>query len=298
MIRIFRVSNLAFALAFSLLWPIRGAAQNSLDDIQRLATLNPKPFVLVEATVENAVSRGQGVVISPRGHVLTAGHVTFISADNGFADQFRVCLRGRGDNFPGGFVHLHKAIFADREGVEFREYLYDATLIRKGESRFFNEADLAVFQLKAQGELTSMDFYSRQKPKIELGETLHLCHYNFPHQPAEPTFLISPIKVVGVAETSSGLQYLGEGYYRVGSSGGGLLKDGRLIGIQSSAYTVNAKDVGEIPLGLISFHLVWRDLFSEVLAESPADDHEPEQSHSPEPAANPVRNGKPPTPAR
>ena len=44
-----------------------------------------------------------------------------------------------------------------------------------------------------------------------------------------------------------------------------ILKDGKLIGIQSSAYTVNAKDVGEIPLGLISFHLVWKNQIKNLL---------------------------------
>jgi hypothetical protein len=60
------------------------------------------------------------------------------------------------------------------------------------------------------------------------------------------------------------MQYLAKGYYRVGSSGGAILKNGKLIGIQSSAYTVNAKGVGEIPLGLISFHLVWKDRLSTL----------------------------------
>ena len=83
-------------------------------------------------------------------------------------------------------------------------------------------------------------------------------------------FLASPVEVVGIAQTSSGVQYLAKGYYRVGSSGGAILKDGRLIGIQSSAYTVNARDIGEIPLGLISFQLVWRGLFDGLL-ESPSE---------------------------
>ena len=73
--------------------------------------------------------------------------------------------------------------------------------------------------------------------------------------------------MVGVAQTSSGLQYLAKGYYRIGSSGSAILKDGKLIGIQSSAYTVNAKDIGEIPLGLISFHMVWRNQIKQLLEE-------------------------------
>ena len=68
-----------------------------------------------------------------------------------------------------------------------------------------------------------------------------------------------------MARTSSGFQYLAKGYYRVGSSGGALLKDGKLIGIQSAAYTVNAKNIGEIPMGLISFQLVWKDQVKHLL---------------------------------
>ena len=118
------------------------------------------------------------------------------------------------------------------------------------------------------------------------GDILHLCHYNFPHKAGDPTFLINPVEVVGIASTSSGIQYLAKGYYRVGSSGGALIKNGRLIGIQSSAYTVNAKDIGEIPLGLISFELVWGELFKGLLT-SPSDDaiDKPEQGGAEKPAA-------------
>ena len=63
---------------------------------------------------------------------------------------------------------------------------------------------------------------------------------------ADPTFLMNPVEVVGVVQTTSGLQYLARGYYRWGSSGGAILREGRLIGIQSAAYTVNARDIGEI----------------------------------------------------
>ena len=37
------------------------------------------------------------------------------------------------------------------------------------------------------------------------------------------------------------------------------------MGIQSAAYTVNAKDIGEMPMGLISFHVVCRSMFGEAL---------------------------------
>jgi len=126
---------------------------------------------------------------------------------------------------------------------------------------------LALFKMKSDkgSVFPRVEFYSIEKPEIEIGDIFHLCHYNFPHKPGDPFFLINPVEVVGVAQTSSGLQYLGKGYYRIGSSGGAIIKDGKLIGIQSSAYTVNAKDVGEIPLGLISFHLVWKNQINNLL---------------------------------
>ena len=116
-----------------------------------------------------------------------------------------------------------------------------------------------------------MDFFSKGKPTVNSGDVLHLCHFSFPHKAGDPFFLINPAEVVGIAQTSSGIQYLAKGYYRVGSSGGAILKNGKLIGIQSSAYTVNAKDIGEIPLGLISFQLVWGEMFQGLLASPPDD---------------------------
>lgn len=259
-------------------WPATGAAESPLAEVERLVAAEVKPFVVVEVAAENMVNRGQGVVISPQGHVLTAGHIAFVSPEKGFSDKTRISLRGRGEKFPGGYVHVHKTAFADREGAEFFEYFYGAELIRNKESRFFAEADLSVYRLKAGAELPYVEFFSQEKPKLEAGETLQLCHYNFPHQPADPTFLINPVKVVGMTQTPSGVQYLGEGYYRVGSSGGALLKNGRVIGIQSAAYTVNAKGGGETPLGLISFQLVWKQMFAEALGAGPAGEKTPAPS--------------------
>jgi hypothetical protein len=256
-----KARSILFLIAGTLAWlQLQTVSAQNMEGLERLASLDPKPFVLVEAQVEDTVARAQGVVISSRGHVLSVGHLTFVSAEKGFSETFRIGLRGQTDGVPAGFTHLHKTTFADREGSEFQEHIYDARLVQKGESRFVGKADLSVFQLKGTGELPQIEFYSKKKPKVEVGDTLYLCHFNSPHLLADPTFLMNPVKIVGVAQTSSGQQYLAEGYYRVGSSGGAILKDGLLIGIQSSAYTINAKDLGEIPLGLISFHLVWRDL--------------------------------------
>lgn len=261
-------------VAVVALMPYCGMAQETMAVIERLVNADPKPFVLVEAAGQNTIARGQGVIISSRGYVLSAGHVSWIQSEMSFTDKFRISLRGSGKGYPDGSVHVHQAVFSDREDAAFFEHYYDAKLLQQEKSRFVGGCDLALFQMKTEGDLPKLDFFSQGKPTVELGETIYLCHYNSPHGAADPTFLINPVKVVGVAQTSSGLQYLAEGYYRVGSSGGALLKNGRLIGIQSAAYTVNAENIGEIPLGLISFQLVWGELFEGLLndAESePAD---------------------------
>jgi len=245
------------------------AADDSIKVIEQLAESDPKPFVIVEASGKASTNRAQGVVISESGHVLSAGHVAWIEADKAFTDKFRISFRGTGEGLPGGIAHIHKTTFTDREGATFLEHYFSASLQKQGDSRFVAKGDLAVFQLNAEGDFPKVEFFSKDKPAVTSGDILHLCHFSFPHKAGDPFFLINPVKVVGIAQTSSGIQYLAEGYYRVGSSGGAILKNGSLIGIQSSAYTVNAKDVGEIPLGLISFQLVWGEMFEGLLVPPP-----------------------------
>ncbi len=247
-----------------------GRAEDALATIERLVTADPKPFVLVEATGDGSVGKGQGVMISPHGHVLSAGHVSWVQATQTYTDKFRVSLRGSGQGLPGGIVHTHKTIFKDHEDASFFEHFYAAKLLQHKESRFLGQGDLAMLQVQADGDFPHLEFWSTAKPQVKLGDTFHLCHYNSPTKTADPTFLINPVEVVGMARTPFGIQYLAKGYYRVGSSGGAILKDGRLIGIQSAAYTINAKDVGEIPWGLVSFQLVWSELFQDVLPATQA----------------------------
>lgn len=246
-----------------------GRAEDGLATIERLAAADPKPFVLVEASGGESVGRGQGVVVSPHGHVLSAGHVSWVQATQSYTDKFRISLRGTGKGLPSGVVHTHKAIFKDHEDAAFFEHYFSAKLLQHKGSRFLGQGDLAMFQIQAEGDFPHLEFWSKQKPEVQLGDTFHLCHYNLPNKAADPTFLINPVEIVGVARTPFGIQYLAKGYYRVGSSGGAILKDGRLIGIQSAAYTINARDVGEIPLGLISFQLVWGELVDDVLSPTP-----------------------------
>lgn len=235
---------------------------DTLQVLEALVESDPKPFVVVEANGKETTNRAQGVVISPDGLVLSVGHVAWIESEKTFTDQFRVGFRGTGKGLTAAPAHRHKAVFSDREDAPFLEHYYPASLNRQGDSRFVSDRDLALFEIGTGGGYPSLEFFSKDKPDIEIGETYHLCHFTFPHRPGDPFFLINPVEDVGVAQTSSGLQYLAKGYYRVGSSGGAILKNGKLIGIQSSAYTVNATGVGEIPLGLISFELVWKDLFA------------------------------------
>ena len=249
--------------------PATGYAEKKISMLERLANLDPKPFVVVEASGKDVKSRGQGVVISEKGHVLSAAHISWISKEGNYSDDFRISFRGNEGNIPKGKVHLHTTKFSDREGAIFKEIYFGARLVRTRGSRFLEQMDVGLFKIDSKGvkSFPKIDFFSEKKPRIQIGEVFHLCHYNFPHKPGDPFFLINPVEVVGVAQTSSGLQYLAKGYYRIGSSGSAILKDGKLIGIQSSAYTVNAKDIGEIPLGLISFHMVWRNQIKHLLEE-------------------------------
>lgn len=257
-------------LVFAFCIPQAGA-QDTLKVIEQLAEADPKPFVIVEGSGKASKSRAQGVVVSTKGHVLSVGHIAWINADKAFTDDFRISFRGTGRGLPSDPAHIHKTVFSDREDATYFEHYFPASLQKQGGSRFIAASDLAIFRIGVdEGSFPKVEFFSKTKPALTAGDNLHLCHFTFPHKPGDPFFLMNPVEVVGVAQTSSGIQYLAKGYYRVGSSGGAILKDGRLIGIQSSAYTVNAKDVGEIPLGLISFELVWSDLIADVL-EPPAD---------------------------
>lgn len=238
--------------------------RGNLPALQRLAERDPGPFVLVENAQGGTTSRGQGVLISSRGHVLTAGHISWHETLKGHGDKFLINLRTRGVNVPKGAAHHHKTTFLDKERTVFHEHRYPAALLKQGDSRFFGNRDLSVLKIAAKAAFPKIDFFSTEEPELAAGDVLHLCHYHWPHKPAEPTFFINPVEVVGVVQTSSGLQYLATGYYRWGSSGGAILKDGRLVGIQSAAYTVNAKDIGEMPMGLISFQVVYRSMFDDL----------------------------------
>ena len=204
------------------LWGKEVIDRDGLKRFEKLSSMQPKPFVIVEASGKKIKNRGQGVVISKDGHVLSAAHIAWIGEDGNYSEDFRISFRGNGKNLPQGQVYLHSTTFSDREDALFKENYYRGNLLRLSGSRFINGRDVALFKMKSAGNKSFpfIDFYSVEKPTIKKGETFHLCHYNFPHKPADPFFLINPVEVVGVAQTSSGVQYLARGYYRVGSSGG------------------------------------------------------------------------------
>lgn len=263
-----KVNNalLAYAVAAALTAGFAGAGEpDSLRVMEQQAERDPKPFVLVEASGPGFVGKAQGVVISSRGHVLSAGHVSWDDAHHRVADSFRVSLRTENGKSRPGAVHKHRAIFVDREGATFYEHWYGAQLLTHGGSRFVAKRDLCLLKIDAKAALPKIEFFSDTRPNVRTGDVLHLCHYTWPHRVADPTFLINPVEVVGVVKTTSGLQYLARGYCRWGSSGGAILKEGRLVGIQCAAYTINAKDIGEMPAGLLSFQLVWRSMFTDLL---------------------------------
>ena len=239
-------------------------AQTTLSDLEALAGAEQKPFVIVEATKGEAVSRAQGVVIGKQGLVLTVGHVNWVPPSEDYADKFRVSFRGKGPKLPKDAAHIHATINSNLEQRKFYEFYYKADLIRDGESRFVGQQDLSLMKIETKRDLPVLEFYSEQRPKLKIGDTLYLCHYCFPHQQADPTFLINPIRVVGIAQTHDGLQCVAKGFYRIGSSGGAVLKDGKLVGIQSRAYTINDREGDEDPQGLVSFQLVWKGMFDQI----------------------------------
>ena len=254
-----------------LLVPLFAFAAPDIIDMEQLIESQFKPFVVIEAQSSGAVSRAQGVVVSEQGDVLSAAHVSWIDSKKTFVDDFRISFRSSSTNILRGYVHKHKTTFSDKENAIFYEYYFNAKLQRNNGSRFLGaNSDVALFKIAQNGnKFPVMRFYSKGRPKIRIGDVFYLCHYTFPHKPANPTLLINPVEVVGVVQTSSGLQYLAQGYYRIGSSGGAILKDGRLIGIQSAAYTINSKENAETTPGLISFHSVWEELIEDVQS----DDH-------------------------
>jgi len=145
--------------------------------------------------------------------------------------------------------------------------------------------DLALLKIGTTAELPHVDFYSKEEPDIRLGERLYLCHYMFPDEKADPIFIISPIKVIGVAKNTSGIEYLAQGFFRWGSSGGAILKDGKLIGIQCNGYTVNSP-AGEVSLGHISFQVVYEKLIDGMIEPGAS------RSQAKAPAAPPESTGQ------
>ena len=271
---------------------LRGA-DRSMDKLLALAGPNDKPFVIVG---NDGDGKGQGVVISSTGYILTAAHVTYDEKADANRKEITVSFRkDKPDPWPGMF-HEHRITVVDAGHPEFTEEDYKARLIqqsyrritRRGRERESQRAqidgkDVALLKLDTTAALPHVEFYSKKEPPIRLGDHLYLCQYVFPTSKSDPIFLISPIEVIGVAKNTTGIQYLAEGFFRWGSSGGAILKDGKLIGIQSNGYTVNSP-AGEISLGHISFQVVYEDMLDSVIKPGTLE----EQTPAPAPTAPPA----------
>jgi len=227
----------------------------------KIAGGDPKPFVVIDG--------GQGVVVSSDGLVLTAAHVTFDKEESGHKDEVEVAFRKRVSRPWPGAVKRHATEIVDAGPATFFEETYKASVFKKDGKAMIGGKDLGVLKIKTTAELPHVELYSREKPEIKIGDRLYMCHYVFPMSAAEPTFLVSPLTVIGAAHTTMGVQYLAKGFFRWGSSGAAILKDGKLIGIQSNAFTVNTKFAGEIPLGHVSFEVVYEKLVEDFIGKKP-----------------------------
>lgn len=271
-------------------------AQNgmTLKDMLKLAAADVKPFVIIE-------NGGQGVLISEDGLVLTAAHVTFDKDKLDHKDEVDVGVRRLTKSGPWpGAVHRHGIEVTDAGPATYYQDVHKAGVLKRDGKAMIQMKDVGVLKLKTAGKqplakLPHIKLYSREKPEIKLGDKVYLCHFVFPGKPGEPTFLVSPLEVIGAANATMGVQYLAKGFFRWGSSGGAILKDGKVIGIQSNAFTVNTHFAGEIPLGHISFQLVYGKMIDEFVAKAkvnPPPPPEPEEGEKPEP--KPEAEAKPP----
>jgi len=167
----FYISSLLLLPGFNFAEAKKPAVE--LGNLENLASMEPKPFVVVEASRNKVKNRGQGVVVSPQGHVLSAAHIAWIGKDGNYSEDFRISFRGNGKNLPQGQVHLHSTTFSDREDALFKENYYRGKLLRLAGSRFINGRDVALFKIKSEGNKSFpfIDFYSSEKPTIKKGET-------------------------------------------------------------------------------------------------------------------------------
>ncbi len=256
----------------------------TLKDMLKIAAVDVKPFVVIE-------NGGQGVLISEDGLVLTAAHVTFDKDKLDHKDEVNVGVRTLTKTAPlPGAVKHNTLQMTDAGPAMYYQIDYKAGVLKRDGKAMIQKKDVGVVKLKATGKMPYVKLYSKEKPEIKLGDKLYLCHFVFPKKPGEPTFLVSPLEVIGAANATMGVQYLAKGFFRWGSSGGAILKDGKVIGIQSNAFTVNTHFAGEIPLGHISFELVYGKIIDEFVAKAkinpppkPDPEEEPKPNIQPDP---------------
>ena len=231
---------------------------SSLAPLRSLVANGPRPFVVIGG--------GQGVVVSPDGYVLTAAHVTFDDKTGRHTDEVPVSFRSREPIDWPGAVHRHKITVVDAGPADFYEEFFVARVLKVEGRAHIEGKDVGLVKIDTTAKLPYIEFYSEEEPELRIGDRLYLCHFVFPTDDGEPTFLVSPLEVLSVAETTTGVQYLAQGFFRWGSSGGAILKDGKLIGVQSNAFTVNTSSAGEIPLGHVSFAVVYGKMLRGLIA--------------------------------
>ena len=144
-------------------------AVGKLDDLERFANMDPKPFVLIEASGDKIKNRGQGVVLSEDGLVISVGHASWLEEERAYSNRFRISFRGKKNGLPEGEVHRHTTRFSDREGTSFLETYYQAEQIRFEGSRFLDGADLGVFKIRGKGRFPRIEFFSQSQPDMEIG---------------------------------------------------------------------------------------------------------------------------------
>lgn len=245
---------------------------SDLEALDAIASQDPKPFVIIG---DKANGFGQGVVIREDGYVLTAAHVTFDEKRDRHPANQTVLFRKRLSAPWPDMIRSRDITYTDAGHRTYWQEEYRAKMVKQGESEHIDGRDIGLLKLSTPAKLPHIEFYSKTKPRIRLGDQLYMCQYCFPDSEADPIFLVTPMTVIGIAQnTTAGTQVLAQGFFRWGSSGSAILKDGKLIGIQSNGYVVNYSNddggAGETQLGHLSFEVVYEDMVSGMMEKEEA----------------------------
>ena len=98
-LKVLRFNFSIFFIVSSFLWGKEVNDRDGLKKFEKLSSMQPKPFVIVEASGKKIKNRGQGVVVSEKGHVLSAAHIAWIREDGNYSEDFRISFRGNGKSY-------------------------------------------------------------------------------------------------------------------------------------------------------------------------------------------------------